>query len=174
MSLSGFEGAVCREIEILYRVAFRLTQHHDDAEDLVGQTLLKAASAWPTFDGRHLRSWLIRILRNAYSNSLRNPGSATLLTDLPSQLDVHREVAERIEHAAILLALNQLPRDQRLAIVLCDIEELSYGDAAIALGVPLGTLQSRLFRARKSLRNHLDYLPDGPPLRLRKPFHATS
>ncbi len=154
-----FERAVRPELPVLYRVARRMGCAQDEAEDLVQSTLLKAFQGWERFDGRYLRSWLIRILRNERLMTFRSARSEEPLDDveaeLPPEPPFWEEVAWRDEAGRILESLSELPEPYRFAVHLCDVEELSYEEAAAAMDVPIGTVRSRLFRGRVMLREKL-------------------
>lgn len=159
-----FEDVARAELPVLYRVATRLTRNEQDAEDLVGRCLLLASKAWDSFDGRYARSWLIRILKNEFLNSQRvvkNQPSASLddVTE-PSEDNFWAEISDRALVDALMDELDKLPDEYRLAVALCDIEGLSYEEAAEALEVPIGTVRSRLFRGRRMLRAGLAYWQD--------------
>lgn len=146
------------ELPLLYRVAFRITGRADEAEELVAQTLYQAARGWSGFDGRYPSAWLIRILHNAYFKMLKTAqrfevDDLDLIGDVDAGQDVHREVVLRWSQEIILSALNRLSTEFRLAIILCDIEEMSYDEVQEALGIPRGTLCSRLHRARRQMQN---------------------
>lgn len=154
-----FESAVRNELPVLYRVAKRLVRNTEDAEDLVHQAILNAFKGWKGFDGKHLRSWLIRILRNEFANRRRSEASRlealsleadAAVTDGPWDAIVWREVTDRL-----LAELDALPLEYRMAVHLCDVEGLSYHEAAEAMGVPIGTVRSRLFRGRAMIRTRL-------------------
>ncbi len=155
----SFEQVALRELEVLYRVAKRLTTNSTDAEDLVGSTFLNAARAWPTFDGRHARSWLITILRNEWLQLLRRRGirQETPLEAVaePSDEGFWRRVEVRLDSEVILAALDALPEEYRMPIVLCDVEEMDYAEAAKVLELQPATLRTRLFRGRKMLQARL-------------------
>jgi RNA polymerase sigma factor, sigma-70 family len=159
-----FETAALGELSLLYRVARRLAMNVADAEDLVSQTLLSAAKSWDAFDGRHTRSWLVTILKNEHLKSIRRKASRprTVSLDDGGELS-HGSLGEEIDQRAfvddILRELDSLPEDFRMAVALCDIEQMSYEDAAAALGVPIGTVRSRLFRGRRLLREKLKAWP---------------
>lgn len=157
------EKVVIAELPVLYRVARRLTRHSQEAEDLVGQVLLRAARGWHTFDGRHARSWMITILRNEYCGMKRHQASAPAPATLEDQDiawcgSVFTEVLGKISTEQLISAMEHLPDDSRLVVVLCDIEGMSYEDAARSLEVPIGTVRSRLFRARKMLQQRMSHL----------------
>lgn len=164
-SPNAFERYVVPEIPVLYRVALSLTGQPADAEDLVQDTLVRAYRAVDRFDGAHPRAWLLTILRHTHLNRLRGR-SAVLVRDgdaieatlerngprLPSAEDV--VVSETFE-AVVAEALNALPDKHREVVTLVDIEGLSYQEAADVLGVPRGTIMSRLHRARSRIRSRL-------------------
>ncbi|CAN5356578.1 RNA polymerase sigma factor [soil metagenome] len=148
-----------RELEVLLRVARGITGNDAVAEDMVSQAISIAFQKWDAFDGRHARSWLIQIVRNEWLQHLRKSGTrrevAVDLVAEPSDEGFWKAVDEKIEAQNILSELDALGEDYRLAILLCDVEQLSYDEAAQSLSIPLGTLQSRLFRGRKMLRARL-------------------
>lgn len=154
-----FSLVVDQELPVLYRVAQRLTRDDTRAEDLVGQTLYLAARAWPTFDGEFPRSWLIRILRNEYALTIRKsvarPETAIDEVVEPSDEGFWREIDWRLVGQEVLRVLDALPEDFRLVIALCDVEGMSRDEAAEALDLPTGTVNSRLSRGRNLLRAQL-------------------
>lgn len=154
-----FERLVKPELKVLYRVARRMGAGQEEAEDLVQITLVKAYQAFDRFDGRYLRSWLIRILRNEKLMQSRSQQSETSLQepDAPEPADAGfwEEVSWRLEAGRILEELAELPEPFRMTLQLCDVEQMSYEEAAQALEVPIGTVRSRLFRARAMLRQRL-------------------
>ncbi len=151
-----FKLHVVGEIEVLYRVALSLTRRPADAEDLVQDTLIRAYRSIDRFDGRYPRAWLLTILRNTHINRgrrqrpelLRDPSSRS---DPPSpdrtDAAVDLQLDGVIEHA-----LRQLPQNFREVIELVDVAGLSYQEAASSLGIPSGTVMSRLHRGRDRLR----------------------
>ncbi len=160
---AAFERYVVPELEVLFRVARSLTRHDQDAEDLVQETLLRAYRAADRFDGASPRAWLLTILRNAEHNRQRK---RPLWIRLPEELahDAHAApetgqpdyVVIRDELSAELLeALRRLPEKFRSTIVLVDIDRLTYEEAATVLGVPTGTIMSRLHRARRKMRHEV-------------------
>lgn len=149
---------------LLYRVAKRLTGNAAEAEDLVGQTLLSAYGAWERFDGSHPRSWMIRILTNCHLKILRAGGGRAPSVELDPER-VGKEPWHAIDWSLcgpqLMAEVDRLPQEFRLAVVLCDIEEMSYQEAADALEVAVGTLKSRLFRGRRTLRARLAGMMEG-------------
>lgn len=152
-------------VDVLYRVALTLTGQPADAEDLVQDTLVRAYRAVDRFDGAHPRAWLLTILRHTHVNRgrrrrpvlLRGADTADVLLEragpsAPASEDV---VMSREFEAVVAEGLTTLPDKLRAVITLVDIEGLSYQEAADALGVPRGTVMSRLHRARARIRAHL-------------------
>lgn len=155
----SFESAVRGELAVMYRIARRLTLNDADAEDLVGQALFQAAKAWGGFDGRFVRSWLIQIVRNEHHGLLRKRARhpETPLEDVgePSDEGFWEAVSWSAVGDDLLRELDRLPEEYRIAVALCDVEEMAYEEAATALGIPIGTVRSRLFRGRRLLRARL-------------------
>jgi RNA polymerase sigma-70 factor, ECF subfamily len=168
----SFEGAALDHAPALYSVAVRMTGRPSDAEDLVQDTLLKALRAQHQFEeGTNLRAWLLRILTNTYINRYKRgvlersllgsesldpvsdnwTGSATLRPLREPVAQAERRMLE----SEIQAALADLPEDFRLAVLLVDVQELSYKEAADALGCPIGTVMSRLHRGRRLLKTRL-------------------
>ncbi len=156
---AAFETVAEKELPVLYRVARRLTLDPSRAEDLVSQTLLDAARAWDAFDGRYPRSWLIKILQNNFRRDLRRASSqvetVSLETPIEASCEIWSELNWRAIGSRLMEELDKLPEEYRLAVTLCDVEELSYDEAAAAMNIPKGTVRSRLFRGRRLLRNRL-------------------
>lgn len=157
-SKHDFESSVRPELAILYRVARRLARSDDEASDLVQQTLVKAFQAWGRFDGRYLRSWLIQIMRNENLMRIRSSGKMeeveldeAIAVDEPFWDEVHW----RAQVGRVLQELDALPVEFRIAVTLCDLEQMTYEEAAKAMDVPIGTVRSRLSRGRSMLRARL-------------------
>jgi RNA polymerase sigma-70 factor (ECF subfamily) len=160
-----FEQYVVPELEVLYRVARSLNRNDADAEDLVQDTLLRAYRAIDRFDGRYPRAWLLTILRNANINRARKK-QAVLLDDPdatferteapPGQSSQPEElVVEPLFDAVVEDAYRALPVPFRQVVDLVDLNGLAYAEAAEVLDIPVGTVMSRLHRARKRIREHL-------------------
>ena len=148
---AAFDRVVVPEIARLHGAARHLTGERTDAEDLVQDTLVRAYRALCRFDGRHPRAWLLTILRNAYyKDARRRRPRPTVL--VPSDDDHADEVAF---DDALARALATLPTARRDVVVLVDVEGFTYAEASAALGVPVGTVMSRLHRARRKLREQL-------------------
>lgn len=166
-----FRRYVMPELQILYAMAMRMTRNPHEAEDLVQDTLLRAIRAIHRFDGRYPRAWLLTILRNTHINRIRKK-SPVLAFDPDvtfGQLSANEgrdtvadEALNRIADPVVVDALANLSDVHRSVVSLVDIEGLSYKEAAEMLDVPIGTVMSRLHRARKRLRQSLE---DGGHLR---------
>jgi len=162
---SAFAEYVQPEIEVLYRVAVTLTRNPADAEDLVQDTLVRAFRAADRFDGRHPRAWLLTILRRTHLNRVRKKtpslladggDAARTLEELGPSLPSSEEVALSREFEPVVAqALADLPGDFRAVVDLVDLQGLSYAQAADTLGIPKGTVMSRLHRARRRIRERL-------------------
>ena len=161
---AAFERYVLPEVEVMLRVARSLTRNHADAEDLVQDTLIRAYKAIDRFDGRHPRAWLLTILRNTHINRNRRR-RPELLRDPDTQLErfarssadddaPDRFVDLRFD-ADLEDALASLGEPFAAVIEFVDVDGLSYAEAAEALGIPIGTVMSRLHRARKKVRDQL-------------------
>jgi RNA polymerase sigma-70 factor, ECF subfamily len=167
-----FEEEALELSEQVYRVARRLVGSRDDAEDLVQQTYERAFRSWRQYTpGTNLRAWLLRILTNLnidrgrrqqrtpQTTSIDEAGDYFLFNRLEASApdgnaDSDR-VLERLSQDSIVDALADVPHDFRDAIVLVDIGEFSYADAAQILDIPIGTVMSRLHRGRRILKKNL-------------------
>lgn len=157
----AFQRWVLPELATMYRVAVAITRDHAEAEDLVQDSLVRAYQALDRFDGANPRAWLLTIVRNTHinRNRRRRPG---LLHD-PAGIDQRAQAAPgadiealaAIFDARVEAALRELPRDQQAVIELVDVVGLSYQQAADTLGVPTGTVMSRLHRGRKRIKKRL-------------------
>ena len=159
----AYTACVLPEIEVLLRVAMSMTEQRADAEDLVQDTLLRAWRSIDTFDGRHPRAWLLTILRNTQINRHRRRRPALLddpdlvadrnLSD--AQVSAEDVVVGRTFDVVVDAALSALPTKFRQVVLLVDVDGLTYAETAEALGVPEGTVMSRLHRARRRIRDRL-------------------
>lgn len=163
----AFRQHVVPELDVLYRVAMGLTRNRAEAEDLVQDTLIRAYRAIDRFDGRHPRAWLLTILRNTNINRgrrwrpelLRDPdGQMERLaaTTACGEPDPAEAVARSAVDDRVADALAGLPDKFRLPVELVDGSGLTYREAAGIMGVPVGTVMSRLHRARKRMRSELE------------------
>lgn len=166
-----FEELALVHLDALYRSALRLTHNRAEAADLVQDTCLKAFRSFHRFDpGTSARAWLFTILRNTFLNRLRDSRREVLEEDAAGKLETAAEGAfdepagrltpeeeflQTVLHGDVERALRALPLVFREAVVLVDLEGLSYREAAQVLAVPIGTVMSRLSRARRLLRRAL-------------------
>lgn len=170
--IDTFEVELLSHLDALYGVSCRMTKSSTEAEDLVQDTIVKAMRARAQFQpGTNLKAWLLRILTNTFINRYRRGGlerdlfdgpDAEPLTDawvgastLRAMRDPETQVLTPLVEAEVQRALDALPDDFRLAVVLSDIEELSYKEIAEAMGCPIGTVMSRLHRGRRILKREL-------------------
>jgi RNA polymerase sigma-70 factor, ECF subfamily len=167
---ASFEREALVHLDSLYRVALRLTRNPAEADDLVQETMLKAYRAWDQFErGTNAKGWLLTILRHAFINEYRrrsrHPETVDLDTIEPFSVfeelqddDPQGTFFDRIVDDEVLRAIDALPEQFRETVVLSDVEGMSYEEIARVLGVPVGTVKSRLFRARQVLQQKLyDY-----------------
>jgi len=161
---AAFERWVVPEIDVLLGVALAAGAQPADAEDIVQETLLRAYRSIGTFDGRHPREWLLTILRNvtASRHRRRRPGLLAGDVDLDAYevvgavpLTPEDLVVGVVFDAMVEAALADLPSKYRSAVELVDVLGLSYAEAASGLGVPQGTVMSRVHRLRARIRQHL-------------------
>lgn len=158
----AFATHVVPEIEVLLRVAYTLVPRPADAEDLVQDTLVRAFGAMDSFDGRHPRAWLLTIMRNTQINRTRRR-RPELLDDPDREPQASSGVSSSAEATVVAemfdgeveAALDALPGRLRQVVDLVDVARLSYAEAADAMGVPVGTVMSRLHRARSRMRSRL-------------------
>jgi RNA polymerase sigma-70 factor (ECF subfamily) len=168
-----FEEEALELSDQVYRVARRMVGSREEAEDLVQQTYERAFRAWRQFTpGTNLRAWLLRILTNLNIDKgrrqQRSPQTTSLDTDagdyflynklesqLPEENPDEERVLERLSQDSVVEALAEVPHDFRDVIVLVDIGEFSYADAAQILDIPIGTVMSRLHRGRRILKKNL-------------------
>lgn len=145
--------------------ALRLTRSREEAEDLTQEAMIRAYEAFDRFDGTNFKAWMLRIVTNLYINRYRQKqrgpsiGSIDEHAGLEPMADVgeipDRIVFDPLVGAEIEEALGQVPEDFRMAVILSDIEGLTYQEIADAVGIPIGTVRSRLARGRAILRDLL-------------------
>lgn len=164
-----FEELIVPEIPFLARVSRSMSKSSAEADDLAQDTLLKAFRAMDRFDGRYPRAWLARIARNTAINRDQRRREFLLADDTIFQaeeadddaFDPEATVVDDVMDDALRHALDDLPPGFRVVVQLVDVEGMAYQEAADALDIPVGTVMSRLHRARKRLRkaiagSHLD------------------
>jgi RNA polymerase sigma-70 factor (ECF subfamily) len=166
-----FEEEALAFADQIYRVARRLVGSREEAEDLVQETYARAFRSWRSFTpGTNMRAWLFRILTNLnldrgrriqrtpdmqpleesdyyLANKLASAGGEEVLE--------HEQVVDRLSQDSIVTALSEIPPQFRDVVVLVDIGDFTYADAAQILDVPIGTVMSRLHRGRRALKQHL-------------------
>lgn len=145
---------------LLYRYAYRLTGSDADAEDLTQQTFVAAQLKWNQLrDESRAKSWLFAIARNAYLKQLRRPVCIPIdfADDFVAEptLELALEPEVEFDSDQLQLALNELPEDFRSPLILFYFDEFSYREISDQLGVPIGTIMSRLSRAKAWLRRRL-------------------
>ena len=166
-----FEEEALELADQVYRVARRLVRSREEAEDLVQETYARAFRSWQSYTpGTNLRAWLLRILTNLNIDRGRRQQRAPEQTPLEEgdyflanklaeaageQVLDQERVVERLSQNAVVDALSALPHDFRDVVVLVDIGEFSYADAAQILDIPIGTVMSRLHRGRRRLKQSL-------------------
>ena len=156
----------------LYGAALRLTRNPTDAEDLVQETYLRAFRGFSGFqEGTNLKAWLYRILTNSFINTYRKKQREPQIVEGPDDLDewylfdklggrnvelsAETEVLDKIPDEAVKGALESLPENFRLPVLLADVEGFSYKEIAEIMDSPVGTVMSRLHRGRKALQKAL-------------------
>ena len=164
-----FEAVALVHLDALYRGALRLTHNRAEAEDIVQETCLRAFKGFDRFNpGTNCRAWLFTILRNTFLNRVRDAGREVLEGDSAVWESVSESLVETgvgespeeqflqtVLHGDVDRALRSLPLVFREAVVLADLEGLSYKEVADVIGCPTGTVMSRLSRGRRLLRKTL-------------------
>ena len=161
----SFEQLAMPHFDRLYNFACWLTHDRQEAEDLVQETYAKALKGFSSFQpGTNFRAWIYKILRNAFLTSRTGlKATATVPLDLEDEegaLPAVEETPESIllqrsDGQLVQQALEELPVAYREVLLLCEVEEMSYQEISAALAIPMGTVMSRLSRARKALRGGL-------------------
>jgi RNA polymerase sigma-70 factor, ECF subfamily len=167
-----FERDVLPLLPSLYGAAMRLTRNPSDAEDLVQETYLRAFRGFAGFtEGTNLRAWLYRILTNQFINTYRKKQREPQTVEGPDDLEewylydrlggrnveasAETEVLDQIPDADVKAALESLPENFRIPVLLADVEGFSYKEIAEIMETPIGTVMSRLHRGRKALEKAL-------------------
>jgi RNA polymerase sigma factor (sigma-70 family) len=160
--LTAFNDAVLPHFDAAYNLARWLTRNDQDAEDVVQEACMRACKYWKGFSGGHPRSWLLAIVRNTYYSWVRERSVQPELTE-DGEIDEiddgipnpERVLLQNADRDMLKAALEDLAVEFREAIVLREMEGLSYKEIADIAGVPIGTVMSRLARARKRLQIYL-------------------
>ena len=173
MASDEFEAEALRHLDALYRTALRMTRSEADAEDLVQETFIRAFRFRDQFTlGTNMKAWLFRILTNTFINTYRRKTAQPEVTDLEgidefslyrrmaddraasSSPDPEAELLNSVVDTEVTDALQELPEKFRTTVLL-DVEGFSYKEIAEMLGIPIGTVMSRLHRGRKFLQKRL-------------------
>ena len=167
-----FERDVLPLLPSLYGAALRMTRDPTDAEDLVQDTYLRAFRGFASFqEGTNLKAWLYRILTNSFINTYRKNQRQPQTVEGPDDVDewylfdrlgarnvvasAEEEVLDGLPDDEVKQALESLPENFRLPVLLADVEGFSYKEIAEIMGTPIGTVMSRLHRGRKALEKAL-------------------
>ncbi|MBK6729487.1 MAG: sigma-70 family RNA polymerase sigma factor [Bacteroidetes bacterium] len=157
-------------MDALYNFAFHLTYNEDDANDLVQETFLKSYRFIDSYQqGTNAKAWLFKILKNGFINDYRRKSKRPMQVEFDPMVnysetdddssvqivDLRQEMFQGLVGDEVTRALNDLPVDFRTVILLCDIEEFSYEEIAKIIDIPIGTVRSRLHRARNLLKEKL-------------------
>jgi RNA polymerase sigma factor (sigma-70 family) len=160
--MTAFDQAVLPHLDAAYNLARWLTRNNQDAEDVTQEACLRAFKYWKGFSGRDSRSWLLAIVRNTFYSWLRQRSDQPVLTEdgemddtAGSSPDPESALIRNLDRNMLRGALEDLAVEFREAIVLREMEGLSYKEIADIAGVPIGTVMSRLARARKRLQIYL-------------------
>ena len=162
----AFEKEALPHLDALYAMALRLTRNSDDAEDLVQDAMVKAYRFFHRYEaGSNIRAWLFKLLVNLFYNTQRK-----VQKDQRLQLETRRQqvseadltnqrfeslLGDRLVQDRLRAALEELPEEFRLGVVLCDLYDFSYREIAEILDCPVGTVMSRLYRGRRMLQEEL-------------------
>ncbi len=167
---SLFEREALPHMSALYNFATRMTRDREEAADLVQETYLKAYRFFDSFEeGTNCKAWLFRILKNTYINLYRRTSKTPETVEYEAIEEFYETVrdgtadtetlSEKVIANAlddqVAAAIDALPEEFRTVVILCDIEQLTYEEIAEFLDCPIGTVRSRLHRARKILAGHL-------------------
>ena len=161
----AFERQAEKVFPSVFGTALRLTKSREDAEDLAQEAIVRAYDAFDRFDGSNFKAWMLRIVTNLYINKYRKrqrgPQIASIEDDAiyePAALsasETDHQVFDELVGEEVEKALASVPEDFRLAVLLSDIEGMSYQEIADIMNVPIGTVRSRLARGRAILRQQL-------------------
>lgn len=157
-----FEELFLPFVESLFSFSYHLTRQEEDAQDLVQETLLKAFKSINTFQREaNPKAWLFSILKNSYINAYRKKKRQAVEVAFEEKkeksdiTDLRKEIFDPLFEDEVTRAIYQLSDTYRLILLLSDLEGFSYEEIAEILKLPIGTVRSRLFRARKMLRENL-------------------
>jgi len=174
-----FEAAAMPFVDALYNTAYRMTRNAEDAEDLVQEAYLKAYKYYDKFEeGTNFKAWLFKIMKNTFINNYRKKQQAPPQSDFADieesfETQVSEEAGQKkiknpeeellqdVLDEDVQRAIDELPPDYRMVVLLADLENFSYKEIAEILDVPVGTVMSRLYRGRRLLEKvMLEYARD--------------
>lgn len=165
-----FEEEFLPHMKALYNFAFHLTFDEENANDLVQETYLKAYRFIDSYQkGTNSKAWLFKILKNEFINNYRKKSKQPNAVDFDSllnyhesddpqyvgSLDLRQEIFQNMMGDEVTIAVNKLPVEFKTIIILCDVEGFTYEELSKILDIPIGTVRSRLFRARNMLKEYL-------------------
>lgn len=163
-----FQEEFVPHMNSLYNFGYYLSNNEDMAKDLLQETFMKAYRFIEYYElGTNAKAWLLRIMKNSFINEYRKKSKAPNKVDIDDinqkedvdedhvQMDMREEVYKSLMGDEVTRAVNNLPADYRLIILLCDIEGFKYEEIAKIIDVPIGTVRSRLHRARNMLKEKL-------------------
>lgn len=169
-TMPSWEELVRQHADRVYRLAYRLSGNQHDAEDLTQETFIRVFRSVHNYQPGTFEGWLHRITTNLFLDMVRRRGRIRMeaLPDDYDRVPANEPNPEQIYHdsrlgADLQAALGALPPEFRAAVVLCDIEGLSYEEIGATLGVKLGTVRSRIHRGRQALRDYLAAHPQRVP-----------
>lgn len=161
-----FESEAIPHMDALYNFAIKMTGDSDDASDLLQETYLKAFRFWEHFEkGTNCKAWLFRVMKNTFINTYRKKKKEPLKVDYEeienfyenikhsstNNTHLEKDIYDNLLDDELSSAISSLPEDFRTVIILCDIERYTYEEIADFVDIPVGTVRSRLHRARKML-----------------------
>jgi RNA polymerase sigma-70 factor, ECF subfamily len=184
LKIDAFEALAFPQIDSIYRFALCMSGNESDAEDLVQDTYLKAYKLFDKFEnGTNCKSWLLKILRNTFINSIRHKtkhhqkvylsDNEELISSQQNNITPEEEIFANLLEDDVAAAMNSLPVTFKIVILLADMEELSYKEISDIIDCPQKTVMSRLHKGRKILRKRLQDYTIGNRFIIPKRFQQT-